>query len=431
MQEVYDKLEPLSRVVMEQEARDIAREFGTPVHVYSQRLLEQQADKALAFPNPFGLTVRYAMKSNPNANISRIFHNKGIAIDSSSEFEVYRAIAAGIPPASILLTAQEPAKNLRDLVQRGVDYNACSLYQLEYFGELFPGREVSIRVNPGLGSGGTNRTNTGGPSSSFGSWHEYLNEIFRIAKNYGLRIKRVHTHIGSGSDPEVWQKVAGMSLDIVERVLDAGHNVSILNLGGGYKVGRMSYEPTVDLQEIGKPVAEQLRNFEDKKGVKLRLEIEPGTFLVANAGCVIARAVDVKKTPEYNFIITDTGMTEIPRPALYGAQHPISVIPADMNLDKSSVHFIVSGHECESGSILTPGKGEPEALLPRRLLRACRGDLVVIGGTGAYCSGMCNKNYNSFPEAPEVLITNSGKLNLIRKRQTLEQMTQNEIRVIS
>ncbi len=191
-------LEPLSSVVTEKQAREIASDFGTPVYVYSERLLEEQADKALAFPNAFGLTVRYAMKANSNKNILKLFRNKGIHIDASSGYEVERSMLVGIFPAQILLTSQKVPKNLKTLVARGLGYNACSLHQLRAYGELGLSSEVSVRINPGLGSGGTNRTNTGGPSSSFGIWYEQIPEVLRVAGEYGFNIGRIHTYIGSG-----------------------------------------------------------------------------------------------------------------------------------------------------------------------------------------------------------------------------------------
>ena len=320
-------LEPLSPAVTENQARDIASKFGTPVYVYSQKLLEEQADSALAFPNEYGLTVRYAMKANPNANILKIFERKGIHIDASSGYEAERAIRAGILPEKVLFTSQEIPNNLAELVRKGIEYNACSLHQLENYGRLFSDSDVSVRINPGLGSGGTKRTNTGGPSSSFGIWHEDFEKIFEMVRKYDLNVKRIHTHIGSGSDPEVWKKVALMSLDNVERFLEAGHNIKILNLGGGYKVGRMGYEKSTDLQECGEPVKQAFIDFAKKTGRELKLEIEPGTFLVANAGCLVTRITDVVSTSEYNFIKIDSGMTEITRPVLYCAQHPIAVVP--------------------------------------------------------------------------------------------------------
>jgi diaminopimelate decarboxylase len=428
-EEKYEFVEPLSPVFEDAEqVKEIAARFGTPVYIYSKRLLEEQAKKILAFPNAFGLIVRYAMKANPNANILRIFNNLGLHIDASSEHEVERAIMAGIAHEKILLTSQKIPDNLERTLKGRVLYNTCSLSQLENFGRVFPGKNVSVRINPGLGSGGTNRTNTGGPASSFGIWHEDIASVLEIAGKYNLNINRIHTHIGSGSDPEIWKKVALMSLGIVGKFIKAGHRVETLNLGGGYKVGRMSYEKPTDLQECGAPVKQAFVDFASKTGVKLKLEIEPGTYLVANAGAVIAKVMDVKDTPEYNFILTDSGMTEIARPSLYGAQHPISVIP--LNPTGKLKDYIVSGKCCESGDILTPLPGDSEGLRTRRLAEASPGDLVVIGGAGAYCSGMSTKNYNSYPGASEVLIDEKGKFHLIRKRQTFDQIVENEIIVV-
>jgi len=420
--------EPLSPAVAETHALEIARpdRFGTPVYVYSQMILEQQADKALAFPHAFGLTVRYAMKANPNQAILGIFRSKGLKIDASSGFEVERAIRASIRPEDILLTAQQVPENLPGLVESGIQYCACSLHQLSEYGRHFPGRTVSVRINPGLGSGETHRTNTGGPSSSFGIWHEMIPAVLSIAREHGLRIIRIHTHIGSGSDPKVWQKVAIMSLDTTAGFLDAGHQVQSLNLGGGYKVGRMSFEESTDLQECGAPVKQAFEDFHQRTGIELELEIEPGTFLVADAGCLIARVVDIKSTPSCNFIMIDAGMTEITRTGLYGAQHPISIVASSGRKGKVD-DYLVQGHCCESGDILTPAEGDPEGLLPRKLPAPEIGDLVVVGGAGAYCAGMSAKNYNSYPEAAEVLIDNQGLPHLIRQRQTLEQITQNEV----
>ncbi|MFA5174182.1 MAG: diaminopimelate decarboxylase [Candidatus Pacearchaeota archaeon] len=418
------------QVVSPFEIPRIAASFGTPVYVYSEKILDEQANKTLNFPRAHGFNVRYAMKANPNTNILRFFDQKGIHIDASSGYEVMRAIRAGINPKNILLTSQQIPKNLSDFVSMGVEYNACSLFQLEKYGCENEISDVSVRINPGLGSGGTNRTNTGGPASSFGIWHEQFGEMLDILEKYKLNVKRLHTHIGSGSDPEVWKKVALMSLENVKRLLDAGHDVYTLNLGGGYKVGRMPDEKSTDLQECGNLVKQAFIDFRKKTGRALKLEIEPGTFLVANAGCLIASVIDVKRTSDYRFIVTDSGMTEITRPSLYGAQHPITIIPSTGPILKKVLEQVVTGHCCESGDILTPKSGEPEVLLPRKMLEAEIGDLVVIGGAGAYCAGMSTKNYNSYPEAAEIMINKDGQANLIRRRQTLEQMTQNEILIL-
>src|SRR5699024_6891572 len=153
------------------------------------------------------------------------------------------------------------------------------------------------------------------------------------------------------------------------------------------------------------------------------------TFLVANAGAIVSTVQDIVDTGSagHTFLKLDTGMTEILRPSLYGAQHPLIVVPANENKTRETATSLVVGHCCESGDILTPAPDQPEVLQPRPLTKAEHGDLLVIEGTGAYCSSMPAKNYNSFPEAPEILRRADGTFGLIRKRQTLDQMLANEI----
>ncbi len=408
----------------EAEVRRVRAEFGSPVFVYDQAGLEQRADAILSFPNAFGLTGRYAMKALPNAAVLRVFAAKGLHIDASSEFEAERALRAGIAPERIQITAQQLPEQLESLVRRGVRFNACSLHQLQAYGRLFPGTEVSVRINPGLGSGHSNRCNVGGPSASFGIWHEHLDKVMATAAEHHLRLTGMHTHIGSGSDPDMWVHCAQMSLDIAARFPE----VTRLSLGGGFKVARMADEKAADLQEIGARIVPEFDAFARRHGRQLHLEIEPGTFLVANCGTLVASAIDVVDTGAagYTFIKTDTGMTEVLRPSLYGAQHPIVLVPAEAET-RGTRECLVTGHCCESGDILTPEPGNPEGLRTRELCEPRIGDLVVVEAVGAYCAGMASKNYNSFPESAEVLRISDGNFKLIRKRQTLEQIVQNEV----
>jgi diaminopimelate decarboxylase len=395
-------------------------QWGTPVFVYDEATMQQQAQEALACDAPFGLTVRYAMKNNPNSNILRIFGDLGLAIDASSGFEADRALRAGIDPQDVLITTQELPKNLTELVEKGVQFNACSLDQLEEYGREFPGSRVSVRINPGLGSGHSNKTNVGGPSSSFGIWHEYTEDIKKTAAEHDLTIERLHTHIGSGSDPAVWMKVAQMSLDQVRTFPD----VTTLNLGGGFKVARTQEEVATRLSEVSSVVADALQTFYDETGRKIKLEIEPGTFLMGNAGSLITTIHDIVDTGDdgHTFLKIDSGMTEILRPTLYGAQHPLVVVKDG----SENAQYIVAGHCCESGDILTPDPDDPALLKTRLLKKASRGDRLVIEGVGAYCAAMSAINYNSFPRSPEVVKRIGGALVEIARRQTLEEMLQLE-----
>ncbi len=404
-------------------ARSIAHAHGTPVYVYDERVLLQQARSMLAFPAPFGLTIRYAIKALSTKAILKLFERAGLHFDASSGFEVERLMMAHIAGEKITLSTQELPENFRGLIEQGVAINACSLDQLEKIGRAFPGSEVGLRFNPGLGSGGTNRTNVGGPASSFGIWHADLDAARDILKRHRLTPIRIHTHIGSGSDPDVWTRAAGLSLAIAE----AFDSITIFNMGGGYKVARMPHETATDLQTIGPPIAGLLEEFAARTGRKLHLELEPGTYLTANGGALLSSIQDTTNTgPEgYKFLKLDCGMTDILRPSIYGAQHPLHILQEKPSQATDS--YIVVGHCCESGDILTPAPADPEALLPRELPVCKTGDYALIGGAGAYCSAMSAKNYNSFPELPEVLIKQDGSLKLIRRRQTLEQIIANEL----
>jgi diaminopimelate decarboxylase len=392
-------------------AAQVRERFGTPCYVYDRAALEATARAAMAFPAPFGFTLRYAMKANPSRGILRVFRALGLHIDASSDFEVERAIAAGFAPAEIQLTSQMPSGRLAEHVRRGVLFNACSLHQLEAFGQVAPGSEVSVRMNPGLGTGSTKRTNTGGPASSFGIWYEYLDEVKAVAERHRLRITRLHSHVGSGTDSDVWKRCTRMTLELAAKLPE----VRVVNLGGGFKVGRMPEEPTVDLGDVGAHVRAELLAFHARDGRGLGLEIEPGTYLVARAGAVVASCIDVVDTGREGFLFAklDTGMTEVTRPSLYGAQHPIDVLA--QGRDAAAVVFV--GPCCESGDILTPAPGDPEALGPRWVPRPRIGDLVVVSGAGAYCAAMSTINYNSYPRAPEVMLEPDGTLRLLRRRQ--------------
>lgn len=407
------------------QVRQIAGVYKTPVYVYSETRLRRSAKAVLAFPQAYGLTVRYAMKANPNATILRLFDAMGIHFDASSEWEVRRLLHLGISGDKIQLTAQESAKDLPGLLQRGVIFNASSLHQLETFGMLFPGSDVSVRINPGIGSGHANRVNVGGPSSSFGIWIKYLDRIKAIAKKYDLTVNKLHSHIGSGSDPAVWEKVTKMNLDVVREFPE----VHTLNMGGGFKIGRMSGEETTDLKLVGERVKRYFTDFYKETGRKIRLEIEPGNYLVAANGALICSIDDKVDTggDGYVFVKTDTGMSEILRPTLYGVQHPIKLVPQKDEMSGSRENVVVVGHSCESGDILTPTPGDAEGVDTITLPASEIGDYLVIEDTGAYCASMCAANYNSFPQAAEVLIRENGDLTLIRKRQTLEQMLENEL----
>jgi diaminopimelate decarboxylase len=348
--------------------------------------------------SPFGLTVRYAVKANPHPAIIRLFASAGLHFDASSSYEAADLLEQNIPGSRISLSSQQPPHDLKKLLLQGVRFVATSLYQLEYFVDIAPkGSAVGLRVNTGTGAGHSNRTTTAGISASFGLWHEYLDRALRYAEERDVIIDRLHTHIGSGADPNVWRQVIRMSLETVGRMPE----VTTLDIGGGYKVSRWSDEVETDMQHVIEVFNEELLDFKQKTGRRLHLEIEPGTWLVAHAGSLITKVVDIVDTGKdgYTFLRTDTGLNDFMRPALYGAQHEMQIL----NNSSTYSDYVVVGHNCESGDILTPEQGNPEYIKPRTLKTPKIGDLLLVKDVGAYSASMRAKGYNAFPSAKEVL----------------------------
>ncbi len=400
-------------------ARSAAKKVGTPVYIYSQETIEKRSAEVLAFPNAYGFNARYALKANPHLAVLKIIERMGLHFDASSEYEVMRCLHAGIPANKIQLTGQQfPKKHLKEIFEAGVLFNACSLRQLEEFGKNFPGSNVSFRINPGTGSGSNRKTNVGGPSASFGIWHEYSDQVAEIAAKHQLKVTRIHSHIGSGSDPEVWKAVAEMTLAQADKFPD----VHTVNLGGGFKVARMSSEKSTDLQSVGEFVKQVFINHASSTGNEYKLEIEPGTYLSANCGSLICEVDDITDTGDegYKFLKLNTGMDSITRPALYASEHPIIVL----NDSTETEDYVICGHCCESGDVFTVD--ESDTLTERKVAKANIGDLVVIEGAGAYCASMSLKNYNSFPTAPQLLL-NDDQLQVILAPQEIQDILAPEI----
>lgn len=376
-----------------------AAEHGTPLYVYNTQDLRERAAVLTSLSFPHGVTIRYAAKANSAPEIIQLFHEAGLHFDASSSYEAAELIARGIPPQNISLSSQQPAHNLEELLKQGVRYVVTSLRQLELFLKT-PGHPatVALRVNAGLGSGGTNRTTTGGTTSSFGLWHEYVPEALAMAYKAGVMIDRLHMHIGSGADPAIWGQAMDVALDVVRKM----PQVETIDIGGGYKVHRYGSEQETDMHAVAAVFAERLTQFASETGRKLHIEIEPGTWLVAHSGTLLAEIVDIVDTGKagFTFLRLNTGMNDILRPSLYGAQHEIEVLSESEEKDL----YVVVGHNCESGDILTPEKGNPEIIERRLLKKAGIGDLVAIRDVGAYCQSMSAKGYNAFPVTKHILM---------------------------
>jgi diaminopimelate decarboxylase len=408
------------------EVRRIAAELGTPAFVYDEETINRTAARIVSLPNAFGLKVRYSLKACPSGAIIRIFDRVGLSFDASSLWEVRRALHAGVAADKILLTAQQADfdRGLDELLDAGLGFDAGSLRQLESYGTARPGSSVSIRLNPGFGSGLVRRLTSGGPTSSFGIWHEELPQVGRILRKHGLRLTRLHSHIGSGHYPDILVHAAETLL----RHARDFPEVDTINLGGGYRVKAFRDDPEWDHAEWAETVADAIRAFAADTGRELRLELEPGTFLMANSGSILARVIDVVSTgPDgYTFVKIDAGLTEIIRPSYYGTPHPVVSVPEAGYAREEVEEYCIAGHCCIAGDVLTTRAGDVEQLAPVTLPRTEPGDYLVIERAGGYCASMALKNFNSYPEAPEVLRRSSGTFEVIRAPQTFEQLIANE-----
>jgi diaminopimelate decarboxylase len=414
-----------------------AESFGTPVYVYDEALILERCRECVEMPHAYGLIVRYAMKANSSKALLKRITDAGLHLDASSLNEVIRAGLAEIPYERIMLTTQEvytgtDREKLEELLLKGLKYNACSLHQLQLVSGFASASsiDVGIRIHPGIGSGESATRNTGDDYSCFGIHLTDLTEAHKIAAEKGIVFKHIHVHIGSGADTKMWRQNIDLLLSIIEEHFPDANTVCF---GGGLKEARMPGEYAADVPLLGSYARMQIEDFYNRTGRKLKMEIEPGTYIVANSGYAVTRLMDKKKTARSSFIITDGGMEINSRPLLYGSRHPMYIVSGDgtriisseFDEAKHDYEAVVAGKCCESGDCQTldmDGHAVPRAMVEPKI-----GDIVVIGGAGAYCSSMSPYNYNSHPQIPEVLFTCKGTLELIRKRQTLEQMLANEV----
>ena len=419
---------------------DIESKYTLPVYIYSEKLLNKYADEFLSFPSAFWKTVRYAMKANSNLNILKIFNNRWIKIDASSEYEVWRVISAWYNPEDISISTQETPKALLELINLWVFINATSLNQIKKIWKIVEKlREgladlntynIWVRINPWVWSWAFKAISTWGKTSAFWIWHEYILEIKNLEEKFNLNITKIHIHIWSENTPESWTNSANIWLEFVSQFI----NVDTLDLWWGFKRAIMPYEESADLQAIWESVANKFKDFYKTTWRKIHLEIEPGKSLVINTCSVISEINDIVNTWKswYNFIRLNSGMTEMPRVSMYWVQEPIYVFNKDTSnfISKDKEKYVVVWHCCESWDILTSKLYEQEIIESRRLNKASIWDLVIIDWVWAYNSSMSMKNYNSFPESAELLLRKNGEIAEIRKRQELKDIWRNEIDVI-
>jgi diaminopimelate decarboxylase len=291
---------------------------------------------------------------------------------------------------------------------------------IDQYGARVPGGEITLRVNPGFGHGHSRKTNTGGEHSKHGIWHEELEACVARAQRHGLRVTGVHVHIGSGADMEHLAGVARACCAFARRV---GPSITAISAGGGLPTPYRNEDAEVDVDAYFRIWDAERQRLAAEFGHPVRLEIEPGRYLVAESGWLVAEIRAVKREGANRFYLLDAGFNALARPILYGAYHPMAIVPADGGTTPRPLNdVVVGGPLCESGDIFTQDDGG--VVRTESLPEAGVGDQLVIGCTGADGFVMAS-NYNGKPRPAEVLVR-GGKAYLVRARETLDDLMRGE-----
>jgi diaminopimelate decarboxylase len=287
---------------------------------------------------------------------------------------------------------------------------------LHQLGELSPGHAVWLRINPGFGHGHSQKTNTGGENSKHGIWHSDLPLALAAIQQHGLHLVGLHMHIGSGVDYGHLQQVCDA---MVDQVVAFGQDLEAISAGGGLSIPYRYGEEAIDTQHYYGLWNGARERIAAHLGHPVKLEIEPGRFLVAESGVLVSQVRAVKDMGSRHFVLVDAGFSDLMRPSMYGSYHHISLLPADGRaMGDDTIESVVAGPLCESGDVFTQlegGKVETRALPAAQV-----GDYLVFHDTGAYGASM-SSNYNSRPLIPEVLFEN-GKAREIRRAQTIQEL---------
>lgn len=392
--------------------REIARIHGTPCWAYDAATIRQRIAALRSFD-----TIRFAQKANSNTHLLRLMRAEGVKVDAVSLGEIERALAAGYIAGGdeIVFTADLfDHATLARIVELKVPVNAGSIDMLHQLGERSPGHRVWLRINPGFGHGHSNKTNTGGEHSKHGIWHSDLPAALAAIRQHGLKLVGLHMHIGSGVDYSHLERVCHAMVELVAKV---DVPIEAISAGGGLSIPYRDGDPQIDTAHYFSLWDAARQEIAKAQGHAIHLELEPGRYLVAESGVLIAEVRATKQMGRNTFVLVDAGFNELMRPSMYGSFHRIEVLPAD-DTPRTRQPTVVAGPLCESGDVFTQGQGG--VVQTRELLQAKVGDLMVFHDAGAYGASM-SSNYNTRPSIPEVLV-DAGKIRLIRRRQTVAEL---------
>jgi diaminopimelate decarboxylase len=405
----------------------LADSYGTPLYVYSQKtLLHHLAELQRAFADVQPL-ICYSLKTNPNLSICRLMRSQGSGFDVTSGGELYRALkAGGVGDKIVFAGVGKTDAELRYGLESSV-----LMFNVESEGELLAladvarsmGKvaQVALRVNPDLPPKTHAKTDTSVKGVKFGLDIDTVLEFARkMTDNPHVRIVGLHMHLGSPIlSAQPYRQGLEKGKLLIDELRRQGHQIGYINMGGGFGIHYRKQEalPAAAFAEVIVPAV---------KAAGYKLILEPGRFIVGNAGVLVSRVIYTKESGGKHFIIQDAAMNDLIRPTLYDSFHriwpvaPPATVPAppeDYEADiAGTVKHDVVGPVCESGDFLAR---------ERRLPSMKRGDLLATFSAGAYGMAM-SSNYNSRLRAAEVLVDGTHH-KLIRRRETFEDLVRSEV----
>lgn len=396
---------------------DIARKVSTPFYLYSYNTLLghfHKLEKAFRALNPI---ICYSMKANSNLSLCRALVKAGSGLDIVSGGELYKALLVGCQPKRIVYASVgKTEEEIRQAIAKQIlFFNVESLPELELInkvaGDLGVRASVALRINPDVEPKTHSYITTGKLTNKFGIDFDTAYTILRRKDSLGhLRFNGLHIHIGSQIiQAQPYIQAIKKILSFIKKLKKEAIHIEYLNLGGGLGIIYNKEKPQT-AEEFAKKVVPLL------KGTGLKIILEPGRFIVGNAGILAAKILYIKKTPLKNFVITDAGMNDLIRPSLYGAYHEILPVRLKTGDRRPETKYDVVGPICESGDFFAKD---------RHFRNIAEGDILAIMSAGAYGFSMAS-NYNCRLRPAEVMVK-GNRFYLTRKRESYLDLARKDV----
>ena len=389
----------------------IAQTFDAPVYVYHAETIINQFNKLVNAFKPLNIKIKYACKALNNSAILQLLKQQGSGLDTVSINEVHLGLNAGFLPNEIIFTPNCVGfEEIEQAVELGVHINIDNISILEQFGNKY-GHSVPccIRLNPHILAGGNSKISTGHIDSKFGISVYQLRHVLRVVKSHNIHVNGLHMHTGS----DILD--AGVFLQGAEILFDAAKDfteLDFIDFGSGFKVAYKPNDITTDIEELGKSLSNRFTEFCKEYGKDLELWFEPGKFLVSESGYFLVKANVIKQTTATVFVGVNSGLNHLIRPMLYDSYHHI--VNLSNPKGKERIYTVV-GYICETDTFAWD----------RKLNEVSEGDILCFLNAGAYGITM-SSNYNARFRPAEVLIYNN-QAHIIRKRETMADIIQNEV----